>query len=240
MTVKGSVESSFYYQSHSSASIMRVANFPDDVLPLLQMESLATREAATIFGCSMIVEFGCYDGRALEVARFSGTSYLGVDTDESAIVLLRKRIIEEQFGDTASAVVGDALDPVTWLESVVGPKPLHLLPFNLLGNFRDPGRLLASLSRVGGLATFSVFNSSAPVNNLRHDYYTKCGVRQLAYTTVADGGVVFTGADGFYSRSFEDRALRALLDEAGAPVLRTVRNRIGQCVTVLLGNNQSR
>ncbi|MGH3540798.1 MAG: hypothetical protein ACRDTO_00235 [Mycobacterium sp.] len=232
------MESSFYCQPHMSSAIMRLAHLPDGVLPLLQMESLATREAASIFDCSMIVEFGCYDGRALEVARFSGTRYLGVDKDEGAIAQLRERIDDERLRDLARAIIGDVLDPRTWHGAVVDPKPLHLLPFNLLGNFRDPRRLLESLSTVGGLAMFSMFNTSHLTNNIRHDYYTRCGVRDLQCTTTADGGVLFTGDAGFYSRSFGDEAFRYLLEEAGATMLQTTRNCVGQCVAVLLSDKQ--
>lgn len=236
--VEDRVESSFYYRPHSSSAIMRVAHFPDGILPLLQMESLATREAASTFGCSMVVEIGCYDGRALEVARFSGTRYLGVDTDESAIAQLRGRIEEERLGDLANAVIGDALDPLAWRNLVVGPKPLHLLPFNLLGNFRDPRRLLTSISGIGGMAMLSVFNTSRLTSDIRQDYYTKCGVRGLRRTLTDDGGVLFTGTDGFYSRSFGADALQSLLDDAGATVLRTTKNCVGQCVAVLLGDGK--
>lgn len=236
--VEDPVESSFYCRPHTSSSIMRVAHFPDGVLPLLQMESLATREVASTFGCSMVVEIGCYDGRALEVARFSGTRYLGVDTDENAIAHLRGRIEDERLRDLACAVIGDALDPLGWRNLVVGPKPLHLLPFNLLGNFHDPRRLLNTLSMVGGMAMLSVFNTSRMTSDIRHDYYTKCGVRDLRSMLVDDGGVLFTGADGFYSRSFDDDALQSLLDDVGATVLRTTKNCVGQCVAVLLGNNK--
>lgn len=48
---------------------MTLANFPDDVLPLLQMESLMTFEAMAYLRCDALVELGCYDGWALEIAR---------------------------------------------------------------------------------------------------------------------------------------------------------------------------
>ncbi len=235
--VEARLESSYYHQPHTSSAIMRVAHFPDGVLPLLQMESLATREVASTFGCSMVVEIGCYDGRALEVARFSGTRYLGIDTNENAIAQLRERIVDERLTDLAHALIGDALDPTGWCDLVVGPKPLHLLPFNLLGNFREPHRLLAALSAVGGMAMLSVFNSSRLASEIRHDYYTKCGVVDLRRTITGDGGVLFTGAGGFYSRSFDETALQQLLEQSGATVLRTVKNSVGQCVAVLLGGS---
>lgn len=47
---------------------MRAAHFPDEVLFFLQMESLVTLGAAARYSCDALVEFGCYDGRALEVA----------------------------------------------------------------------------------------------------------------------------------------------------------------------------
>lgn len=231
------LESSFYYQPNASSAIMQLAHFPDSVLPLLQMEILATKEAATIFDCSMMVEFGCYDGRALEAARFSRIPYLGIDTDEGAILQLRERIRKEHLREFADAIVGDVLDPALWGKLVLGPKPLYLLPFNLLGNFRDPSRLLSSLSEVGGLAMFSVFNSSPTANNTRRDYYARCGIRDLKCSSVADHGILFTGANGFYSRSFEDEALRLLIKNAGGVILRTTRNCIGQCFTVQLGDN---
>ena len=233
-TIRELLDSTYYCRSSRSSAIMRLANLPDEVFPLLQMENLATRETLTSFDCCMIVEFGCYDGRSLEVARFSGTRYLGVDIDSRAIMRLRERILRERLDGLAGAIVGNALDPHTWGGSVVCGKPLHVLPFNFLGNFRNPQQLLTSLSTVGGFIVLSVFNSSTLANTIRRDYYTACGVRDLSCVTDDDGSVLFTGADGFYSRSFEYHPLRSLMADAGATVLSATRNSVGQCVTARL------
>ena len=229
-------QSSYYTRPNTSSAIMRLAHFPDGVLPLLQMENLVTREAASVFGCSTIVEFGCYDGRALEVARFSGTRYLGIDMDKGAISTLRARIMQEGLEGLASAIVGNALEHWEWGKAVVGPKPLHLLPFNLLGNFRDPWVLMRSLTEIGGIAVLSVFNDAAHTTEIRRIYYTECGIRSVRQASSDHGGVLFTGDGGFYSQSFNEDGIQALIRTSGATVLRIARNSIGYCVTVLLGN----
>jgi hypothetical protein len=215
---------------------MHLAHFPDGVLPLLQMEGLAAREAASVFGCSMIVEFGCYDGRALEVARFAGTTYLGIDMNQEVITALQGRINAEGMEGVASAIACNALEYREWGKAVVGTKPLHLLAFNLLGTFRDPLALLRSLTEIGGVAVLSVFGGSTRATEIRRAYYTKCGVRCLRQADSSHGGVLFTGDDEFYSQSFSGQGLCALIRESGATVLRSTSNGIGHCVTVLLGN----
>ncbi|WP_164243020.1 class I SAM-dependent methyltransferase, partial [Stenotrophomonas maltophilia] len=124
---------------------MTLANFPDDVLPLLQMESLMTFEAMAYLRCDALVELGCYDGRALEIARLLNARYLGVDLDQRAIETLRTRIEREGMSDRADTVVDDILNH-TRRGASVGSRALYLLPFNLLGNFREPKRLLDSLA----------------------------------------------------------------------------------------------
>ncbi|GGM78742.1 hypothetical protein GCM10012275_56720 [Longimycelium tulufanense] len=229
------MESAFYDPDNSSA-IMRVANFPDAILPLLQMESLVTRETATVFGCGVIVEIGCYDGRALEVARFAGTRYLGIDINEHAISILRRRIRQEGLAGMADAITANVLEHRKWSGAVGGAKPLYLLPFNLLGNFRDPKQILQALARVGGIVVISVFNSSLVATEIRRSYYRRCGVGELQEMTAPRGGVLFTGADGFYSQSFDEAGIRELVQECGATLLRWATNHIGHCATVLLAD----
>ncbi|MBF3130053.1 class I SAM-dependent methyltransferase, partial [Pseudomonas aeruginosa] len=141
LTIGTHRESAFYELEFGPRTIMTLANFPDDVLPLLQMESLMTFEAMAYLRCDALVELGCYDGRALEIARLLNARYLGVDLDQRAIETLRTRIEREGMSDRADTVVDDILNH-TRRGASVGSRALYLLPFNLLGNFREPKRLL--------------------------------------------------------------------------------------------------
>lgn len=143
LTIGTHRESAFYELEFGPRTIMTLANFPDDVLPLLQMESLMTFEAMAYLRCDALVELGCYDGRALEIARLLNARYLGVDLDQRAIETLRTRIEREGMSDRADTVVDDILNH-TRRGASVGSRALYLLPFNLLGNFREPKRLLDS------------------------------------------------------------------------------------------------
>ncbi|WNV85402.1 hypothetical protein [Umezawaea sp. Da 62-37] len=227
-------ESAFYAHSAGSAGIMTLANFPDDVLPLLQMESLATAEAMPYLGCDTLVELGCYDGRALEVARHLGVRYLGVDLDARAVATLAARIEREGMADRARALVDDLFNHHLWDRDVVGERPLYTLPFNLLGNFRHPLRLLRSLGGASGAAVISVFGEGLEATRVRHAYYARCGVRGLEFRLASDGSVLFTGSDGFYSRSFSEARFRSLLLECGLTVVRVRGNSLGYAATVLL------
>ena len=123
---------------------MTLANFPDDVLPLLQMESLMTFEAMAYLRCDALVELGCYDGRALEIARLLNARYLGVDLDQRAIETLRTRIEREGMSDRATRW---STTSSTTPGAVPRSARAHsTCPFNLLGNFREPKRLLDSLA----------------------------------------------------------------------------------------------
>lgn len=225
-------ESAFYEQDSGATTIMTLANFPDDVLPLLQMESLMTFEAMAYFRCDVLVELGCYDGRALEIARLLNARYLGVDLNQRAIQLLQDRIEREGMADRAGTLVGDVLNHIDCGHAPLGAKELYLLPFNLLGNFRDPTRLLKSLAARNVAAVICVFGDSLEASCVRQRYYLKCGVERLERHSQADG-MIFTGVDGFYSRSYSKAALHSLLTECGLTIIRTSSNLFAHCATVL-------
>ncbi|WP_198407190.1 methyltransferase domain-containing protein [Nocardia terpenica] len=231
---KGAPEAVFYEQTSAAAEIMTLANIPDGVFPFLQMETLTTFEAMSSGNHDVLVEMGCYDGRALEVARFSGARYVGVDLNESAIEKLRARIEREDMSELATTVIDDVFRHRDWDRSVLGNRPLYVLPFNLLGTFRDPMRFLTSLSRSGGSAVVSVFSDGLEATAVRQTYYNNCGVRALQFSSIGDGGVLFVGQNAFYSRSYSQRSFHTLLADSGATVLRNRSNSVGHCATILL------
>lgn len=211
---------------------MRAAHFPDEVLFFLQMESLVTLGAVTRHGCDALVEFGCYDGRGLEVARAAGVGYLGVDINGRAIAALRRRISDEALDVKADSIIGDILRPQSWSYRLPGPRPLYLLPFNLLGNFPEPEQVLHSVRSAGGTAVISVFNEAPWTTEVRREYYTACGIEMLEQDEGLHGGACFRGADGFCSQSFSADGMSALLLACGARVLEETANRYGRCLTV--------
>uniref|UniRef100_UPI003159D263 class I SAM-dependent methyltransferase n=1 Tax=Pseudomonas sp. ICBG1301 TaxID=2795987 RepID=UPI003159D263 len=225
-------ESAFYERDSGATTIMTLANFPDDVLPLLQMESLMTFEAMAYFRCDMLVELGCYDGRALEIARLLNARYLGVDLNPRAIQLLQARIEREGMSERAGTIVADVLNHIACGQAPLGARELYLLPFNLLGNFRDPTRLLKSLAARNVAVVICVFGDSVEASCVRQRYYLKCGVENLERHSQADG-MIFTGIDGFYSRSYSKAALHSLLTECGLTIIRTSSNLFAHCATVL-------
>lgn len=223
-----------FYRDRGASAVMRAAHFPDELLSFFQMESLAVLEASKRYGCSTLVEFGCYDGRSLEVARAAGIDYLGVDVNAEAVALLRRRIADEQLEETASGVVGDALRSEDWVGAIHGGRPLLLLPFNLLGNFADPALVLTSIREVDGIALLSVFTASDTATALRRDYYRACGISPLEEQAGPYGGVVFDSGDSFRSQSFAPAALAELCASQGSTVLSETTNLVGHCLTVCL------
>jgi hypothetical protein len=221
----------FYRSKDASSLMMRLANFPDEVLPLLQLETLAALNALQCHACDSVVEFGCYDGRALEVTRLADVSYVGVDLDQAAIESLRKRIASEGLEGRASAVVADVLEPEAWLPMIPPGRSLVHLPFNFIGGFRDVPRLLRSVCRVPDmLLLVTVFNTDDYTTSVRRRYYTACGVGSLAHTCEAQTGVLFTGSMEFFSRALTAEALGSRLAECGLQVLWRKTNRIGTCI----------
>ncbi|GAA2648246.1 MULTISPECIES: class I SAM-dependent methyltransferase [Streptomyces] len=225
-----------FYRDGGAPAIMRAAHFPDELLSYLQMEGLAALESATRHRCDSLVEHGCYDGRALEVARAAGLPYLGIDISPGAIAALAHRVGAEGLNGQARALVGDILHNGSWVTEVVGRRPLQLLPFNLLGNFAEPEKVLASIAAVGGVGVISVFNEQPWTHEVRRAYYTACGIERLDETAGEYGGVVFRGDGGFASQSFSEEGLLRLLGTVDATVLNRTGNRLGQCVTVRLGS----
>lgn len=226
------VRSEHFYRASGADAIMRAAHFPDEVLFFLQMESLVTLGAATRHDCDVLVEFGCYDGRALEVARAAEIGYLGIDINGGAISALRRRISDEALEGKAETVIGDVLKPDTWSYRLPGRRPLYLLPFNLIGNFPEPEQVLNSVRSVGGTAVISVFNEDPWTTEVRRGYYAACGIETLEQEEASHGGVLFRGTDGFHSQSFSADGLSALLRSCGVHALEQTANRYGRCLTV--------
>lgn len=226
-------ESIFYERDAGAPTIMTLANFPDDVLPLLQMESLTTFAAMGYFSCDALIELGCYDGRGLEIARALNARYRGVDLNRKAIKTLQARIEREGMTDRADTIVDDVLNYMSYGQVLANSRALYLLPFNLLGNFRDPTQLLRALASLSVGAVISVFRSSVEATRVRQAYYVRCGIRDLEFR-VQEDGIVFTGADGFYSRSFTDSYFLSLLAECGLTVMQTRESSLAHCATVQL------
>lgn len=221
----------FYHSKDASSLMMRLAHFPDEVLPLLQLDMLAALDALQCYDCESVVEFGCYDGRSLEVTRLAGVSYVGVDLDHTAIDALRKRISCEGLEGRARAVVADVLSPEEWLPAVPAGLSLVHLPFNFVGGFRDVPLLLRSVCRVPEmLLLITVFNTDDYTTSVRRRYYSACGVRSLAHTREGEDGVLFTGSQEFFSRALTPDALGGYFADCGIQLLWRKTNRIGTCV----------
>ncbi|WP_441246903.1 hypothetical protein [Kitasatospora sp. McL0602] len=220
-----------YYRAEGAAAIMSVAHFPDEVLTFLQMECLTAFRATRRRRCDAIAELGCFDGRALEVARAAGIRYLGIDVNQDAITALRARIAAEGLDGSATALTADVQDSEDWLAAIPGQRPLVVLPFNLLGNFTEPERVLARLRTLPGAALISVFNAEPSTTALRHAYYTRCGTA-LEQTEGRFGGVLFRSSQGFRSESFNRAGLDRLLKQCGLRIAAETSNRLGRCLTV--------
>ncbi|MFI0241421.1 methyltransferase domain-containing protein [Streptomyces sp. NPDC016845] len=220
----------FYRDGGGACAIMSVAHFPDEILTYLQMECLAAFKTALDEKCDAVVELGCFDGRALEVARAAGLPYCGIDINSGAVAALRERICDEGLDAQATAVVGNAQESVLWSAQVPGRRPLLVLPFNLLGNLSDPRRALMGLRSLGGTVLVSVFNEQPRTTAVRRAYYARC-TRGLAEPAPGRyGGTVFRGAQGFRSESFSAPALRRLLRECGLRIHSETANRLGLAV----------
>ncbi|MFJ4341003.1 hypothetical protein [Streptomyces sp. NPDC088915] len=223
-----------FYRDGGAPAIMRAAHFPDEILSYLQMEGLAALKSALRHRCDSLVELGCYDGRALEVARAAGLPYLGVDISPGAIARLTRRIQEEGLDGQARGLIGDVLHSSSWAFEIGGRRPLQLFPFNLLGNFAEPEKVLNSAATAGGIGVISVFDEQPSTTAVRRAYYTACGIEDLDEVPGDYGGVAFQGEGGFASQSFSEAGLLRLLGSVDATVLHTTTNRLGQCVTVRL------
>jgi hypothetical protein len=220
-----------YYGCNDRASLMmRVSNFPDEVLPLLQLETLTALSAVERYGCQSIVEFGCFDGRSLEVARLADVDYVGIDLNQSGIETLRQRISCEELDGRATAIVADALKPGEWVDKIPDGRALVHLPFNFVGGFRNVPELLRSVAVVPDMMLLiTIFNTDAYTTSVRRRYYTACGVNSLKLTHGESGGVVFTGSADFFSHSPSPEALRKCLADCGIDVIAERANRVGRC-----------
>ncbi|WP_306193034.1 methyltransferase domain-containing protein [Streptomyces sp. MK5] len=222
----------FYRDGSGACAIMSVAHFPDEILTFLQMECLAAFKTAVAEHCDAVVELGCFDGRALEVARAAGVPYCGVDINSGAVAALRERICDEGLEAQATTLVGDAQESVRWSTHVPGRRPLIVLPFNLLGNLPDPRRALLGLRALGGTVLISVFNEQPRTTAVRRAYYARCMTGLAEPAEGRYGGAVFRGAQGFRSESFSAPALHRLLRECGLEIRSETANRLGRSLTV--------
>jgi hypothetical protein len=221
----------FYTRDEAAADIMRVANFPDELFSFLQMDALSAYRAIGQYGLDTLVELGCFDGRGLEISRLADAQYRGIDLDRAAIERLNQRIALEGLSARAAGHVADIMRPQEWGARLDGLQPLVHLPFNLLGCFPDPGLLLSHLATLPhGLVQVAVFNNDPATAEVRERYYRACGVKDLNRSTEPDGGLVFHGADGFYSRSYSPESLDALLRQWGISPLQCSYNQLGTCL----------
>ncbi|MET9465724.1 hypothetical protein ABZY44_13130 [Streptomyces sp. NPDC006544] len=224
--------SEHFYREGGARRIMSVANFPDEILSFLQMEGLTVLDVASRHRCDSLVELGCYDGRALEVAKVANMSYVGVDVNSVAIGSLSGRIAYEGLGEWARAVLGSIRVSEDWVPEVRGERPLLLLPFNLIGNLDEPAKFLAELGGVGRLGVISFFNDDAWTTEVRRAYYTACGIAIHEEGPGTHGGTLFRGDGGFRSQSFSVRGMQSLLEAAGATLVHETSNRLGCCIAV--------
>lgn len=230
---KAIAQESYYGIDNRAATLMRIANFPDDVLSLLQLETLVAFDALRYYRCGALVELGCYDGRSIELSRSLDLHYVGVDIDPDAIRCLRSRIAVEGLEGRAKAVLANALELDQWAGLVCGQRPLIHMPFNFLGSFQSPLVLLERLCRVpNALLLISVFNTSDYTTHVRYRYYSACGVRDLKVTSGGRDAAIFTGDRHFFSRAFASETLDSLFEECGADTLLRKSNRLGTCVVV--------
>jgi hypothetical protein len=211
---------------------MQAANFPDDLLSFLQLESLVILQIAREQRCDTLVEFGCYDGRALEIAKLLEIRYLGVDINEKAIKTLNRRIANEGLRGSARSIVADINNPAQWSSHIDGNSTLYVIPFNLIGNLSKPRSILNILKERGGYGVLSVFNADPWTTEIRRNYYTACGIGMLGTEPAPFGGVKFCGAGGFVSQSFSHHGFEQFLTECNVTTLSTNKNRIAQCVAV--------
>ncbi|MDU8998733.1 class I SAM-dependent methyltransferase [Streptomyces mirabilis] len=224
-----------FYHSGGAPAIMRVAHIPDELYPLLQMEALVSLDTALRHDCDAIIELGCYDGRALEVAKAARIPYYGVDIDPDAISTLERRIADESLSATSKAFLGDVMASGVWSTSVDSRRPLQVIPFNLLGNLEEPTEFLRELGKLGGLAVVSLFNEEQRTTTFRRLYYRACGIDPLEESFGDYGGILFSGGGGFHSQSFSAAGILSLLQEAGLAPIRQSSNQVGCCITVNLG-----
>lgn len=226
-----------FYKARGASAIMRAAHFPDDLLSFLQLESLTILQSVRDFLCDSLVELGCYDGRAIEVARLAGIRYLGVDINDNAVRLLKRKIISEGLQRKANAVVADITVPDQWCCEVSGKTPLYVFPFNLVGNLPNPRALFETLNSTNGFGIISVFNSDVWTTKIRRDYYTACGIVLSGIEPAPYGGVRFRSSTGFTSQSFSSDCFDRFLEDSGVEPVRSTHNRFGRCATVQFGRH---
>lgn len=236
------IEPREFYRSGGAMKIMKTEHLPDALLPLLRMERSATLDALRDLGRDELVEFGCFDGRCLDIARRAGVVYTGVDVNPAAAERLRRRIRHcGEFARPAQAVLADACAPEQWRGSISGRRPLALAPFHLLGCVSDPMALLRDVAAIpGGAVLVSVFRDDAITAGVRRDYYRRCGITGLRERVGAHEAEMFTGDGGFRSETFTNGAVETLLEDAGLVVHRVTENRIGRCLLAWNDETQAR
>ena len=223
----------YYGFDGRAATMMRTANFPDEVVSFFQLEAVATLHAVQCYGCDTIVELGCYDGRSIELSRSLNLRYVGVDLDTEAIECLRNRIAAEGMEDRAEALVANVLDLEHWAGRIRGHRTLIHLPFNFLGGFRAPSTLLELLCQIPeAILLISVFNTSEYSTYVRHRYYTTCGVKSLRMTSGAGGSVIFSGDRHFFSQAFTTDMLYNMFKTCRIDPLFQKSNQLSTCMVV--------
>jgi hypothetical protein len=206
-----------YYNGPEGHEIMNIKNYNHQTIKLLQCEHAFVSKTLSRNRYATLIELGCDQVRAFEIADMNEVNYIGID--------IRNRLHGEMaFGNTlgkkarkAKFISGDLLEIASLVEAqVLDNAALSFFPFNLLGNFDAPEKIIQCYANLELDMIISNWQTSEGATSAREDYYVNCGFNELTLYD-NDKAISFTQAD-FTSNAYKLAYLLTASQKAGYKV----------------------
>jgi len=198
------------YLTGNGHELLNPHNWPKAVKQYLETQT-EIFTAITKNKYKLILEIGCFDGTYLQWAKKFHKRYVGIDIATDWLKLGEHRAqLLKSAPDTYEFLNMDALH----LEKIfqksklirkVDPRHIiAILPFNVIGNIHDPGKVIRGLRALSVDYFISSFSTTKEATTARHEYYANCDYPGLTRST-SDLGVTFTSVrGGFSSIAFDE------------------------------------
>jgi hypothetical protein len=208
--------SMWFYNANGGDEILNVHNYPVELKEYLLTQSITFEKIIQQNGkFSHLVEVGCGDLENLKLAHNNSLPYLGLDFSALPILQALEKIRRKKI-ENADCKHLNILSVLP--EHVIRPgmtSPVIIFPFNVFGNIAPITELLCRLHAIrGATSLISIYKTDEETNQMRKDYYEKCGYENIQ-SSEDETGMWFTSDQGLYTVAYSSTYLLKLFTSLG-------------------------